>query len=163
MEEVAKEPEMKQKNKVMIAIDGSDSSSYALKWALQNLDDTLKSHGVILFTAISADYSGVFSGSVGSVPLDLVDSMESDQKIFAASLLAKAKDACAKHGIEAETVSLTGSPKAVICEAVQKFHCQLLVMGSRCQGRIKRAVLGSVSDYCVHHAKCPVLVVRQSD
>ena len=40
--------------------------------------------------------------------------------------------------IEAETVSLTGSPKAVICEAVQKFHCQLLVMGSRCQGRIKR-------------------------
>ena len=67
MEELAKEPEMKQKNKVMIAIDGSDSSSYALKWALQNLDDTLKSHGVILFTAISADYSGVFSGSVGSV------------------------------------------------------------------------------------------------
>lgn len=58
--------EMKQMGKMIIAIDESECSSYALKWALQNLDDKLKS-GVILFTAVSIDYKGVFAGGYGSV------------------------------------------------------------------------------------------------
>ncbi|XP_021749924.1 universal stress protein PHOS32-like [Chenopodium quinoa] len=151
----------KQNGKVMIAIDGSESSSYALKWAVEHLDHKLKS-GVIIFTATSADYTGVFSGSYGSVPLDLVTSLQGDQKDFTVSLLTKAKELCEKHGIDAETVALMGNPKEAICDAVQKFNCQLLIMGSRSRGRIRRTFLGSVSDYCVHHAKCPVLVVKQS-
>jgi nucleotide-binding universal stress UspA family protein len=36
----------------------------------------------------------------------------------------------------------------------------LIVMGSRGLGGIRRALMGSVSDSEVHHAHCPVLVVR---
>jgi Universal stress protein family len=37
---------------------------------------------------------------------------------------------------------------------------QLLVVGSRGYGGFADAVLGSVSTYCVHHAHCPVVVIR---
>jgi nucleotide-binding universal stress UspA family protein len=36
----------------------------------------------------------------------------------------------------------------------------LIVMGSRGHGRIRRALMGSVSDSSVRHAHCPVMVVR---
>jgi nucleotide-binding universal stress UspA family protein len=36
----------------------------------------------------------------------------------------------------------------------------LLVLGSRGHGSFAEAVLGSVGQYCVHHAHCPVLVMR---
>lgn len=64
MAEVA--AETKVQSKVIVAIDESECSSYALKWALQNLDDKLKS-GLILFSVISIDYSGAFAGGYGSL------------------------------------------------------------------------------------------------
>ncbi|RCW39632.1 universal stress protein family protein [Halopolyspora algeriensis] len=36
----------------------------------------------------------------------------------------------------------------------------LLVVGNRGHGTFTRALLGSVSQYCMHHAPCPVVVVR---
>jgi nucleotide-binding universal stress UspA family protein len=37
----------------------------------------------------------------------------------------------------------------------------LIVVGSRGLGPLRRALMGSVSDSVVRHARCPVLVVRQ--
>jgi nucleotide-binding universal stress UspA family protein len=38
----------------------------------------------------------------------------------------------------------------------------LLVVGSRGHGGFVEALLGSVGQHCVHHAKCPVVVIRDS-
>ncbi|XP_021749917.1 universal stress protein A-like protein [Chenopodium quinoa] len=160
MAEEAASAEMKQNGMMIVAVDESECSSYALKWALQNLGDKLKS-GVILLTAVSVTQSGVFAGGYGTVPLDLVTSIQENQKKFATSLLAKAKEICAQYGVDAETLCVMGNPKDAICDAVEKFHCNLLVMGTHSRGALQRAFLGSVSNYCIHHAKCPVLVVRQ--
>ena len=37
----------------------------------------------------------------------------------------------------------------------------LIVMGSRGKGGLARAILGSTSDYVMHHAACPVLIVKE--
>jgi nucleotide-binding universal stress UspA family protein len=37
----------------------------------------------------------------------------------------------------------------------------LIVMGTRGQGRIRRALMGSVSESVVRHAHCPVTIVRE--
>jgi len=52
-----------------------------------------------------------------------------------------------------------GRAGEVICSFTKDAHPSLLVMGSRGQGTLRRTFLGSVSDYCVHHAHIPVVVV----
>jgi nucleotide-binding universal stress UspA family protein len=52
---------------------------------------------------------------------------------------------------------LHGSPPEVLC-AVSR-DAQLLVLGSHGHGQLFDAVLGSVSQYCVRHASCPVVVI----
>ncbi|KAF2544309.1 hypothetical protein F2Q68_00032894 [Brassica cretica] len=56
--------------------------------------------------------------------------------------------------------SQAGEAKDMICQAVEQMHVDLLVVGSRGLGKIKRAFIGSVSDYCAHHANCPILIVK---
>ena len=43
----------------------------------------------------------------------------------------------------------------------QSISAGLIVMGSRGHGRIRRALMGSVSDSVVRHAYCPVTIVRE--
>ncbi len=47
-----------------------------------------------------------------------------------------------------------------IVRVAQDIEAGLIVIGSRGLGRIRRALMGSVSDSVVRHAHCPVLVVR---
>ena len=51
-----------------------------------------------------------------------------------------------------------GHPAEVLVRAAR--GADMLVVGSRGHGGFTEAVLGSVSQYCVHHAPCPVLVIR---
>jgi nucleotide-binding universal stress UspA family protein len=48
-----------------------------------------------------------------------------------------------------------------IVELAQDIDAGMIVMGSRGQGRIRRALLGSVSESVVRHAHCPVTIVRE--
>jgi nucleotide-binding universal stress UspA family protein len=48
-----------------------------------------------------------------------------------------------------------------ILEVAEDISAGLIVMGSRGRGRVRRALLGSVSDSVVRHAHCPVTIVRE--
>ena len=56
-----------------------------------------------------------------------------------------------------------GRPDAEIVILAQELGADLLVVGSRGRGGIRRALMGSVSDSVVRHAHCPVLVVRREE
>ena len=51
-----------------------------------------------------------------------------------------------------------GNPAQVLIDASD--GADLLVVGSRGHGGFTEALLGSVSQHCVHHAHCPVVVIR---
>ena len=48
-----------------------------------------------------------------------------------------------------------------IVELAQSIDAGMIVMGSRGQGRLRRALVGSVSESVVRHAHCPVTIVRE--
>jgi nucleotide-binding universal stress UspA family protein len=54
-------------------------------------------------------------------------------------------------------------PDRAIVELGEKLGVDLVVVGSRGLGRLRRTLMGSVSDSVVHHAHCPVLVVRDGE
>lgn len=152
------------KKVVMVAIDESECSHYALEWALNKLKDSLERSELLIYTVMSTlDYSYIYASSMGYAPPELIRSFQEQQGKVADALLEKATEICKIHGIVPKTVKEAGDPKEKICEAVEKYKAHMLVLGSHGRGTIKRALLGSVSNYCVHHAKCAVLVVKKKE
>ena len=68
--------------------------------------------------------------------------------------------ALSDKGVNAEVRQETGYPADVIVQLADEEKFDLIIMGSRGLGGLKSLVLGSVSDRVVHHAHCPVLIVR---
>ena len=55
---------------------------------------------------------------------------------------------------------VVGKPAGeVICKVCQEENVDLVIMGTRGQGLLRRTFVGSVSDFVVHHAHIPVGVV----
>ena len=57
-------------------------------------------------------------------------------------------------------MEVSSKPGHAIVMAAEEEGAGIIVMGTRGMGKICRTILGSVSDYVVHHAKCPTAIVR---
>jgi nucleotide-binding universal stress UspA family protein len=62
---------------------------------------------------------------------------------------------------EAQAHLRMGRADEEIVELAQSIDAGLIVIGSRGQGRLRRALVGSVSESVVRHAHCPVTIVRE--
>lgn len=61
----------------------------------------------------------------------------------------------------AKFVSKEGEAGEAIVAIAEREKANLIVTGTRGMGKLRRTFLGSVSDYVIHHSKCPVLVCRK--
>ncbi|GLU04729.1 hypothetical protein SLE2022_218640 [Rubroshorea leprosula] len=154
------------KKKVMVAIDESEESYHALMWVLNNLNESLKSLQLVIFAAQASPKCNSICGSqLGFARIycpfsATCNSVIEQNKKVSLGLLEKAKGICASKGVYVETVTETGDPKETICNAVQRHKINLLVIGDNDNGILRRVFQGSLGDYCLDHAKCPVLVVK---
>lgn len=78
-------------------------------------------------------------------------------------ILKQATTRLKEAGIDYQVLVLKGDPGEMIVTTAEESKCDLIVMGTRGLGMVKRALLGSVSQYVLHHASCPVLVVRAAE
>jgi nucleotide-binding universal stress UspA family protein len=63
-------------------------------------------------------------------------------------------------GLEPDVRLVEGLPAHDICELARERDASLIVIGSHGWGTVQRLLFGSVSAAVLHHAPCPVLVVR---
>ncbi|GLJ13061.1 hypothetical protein SUGI_0204380 [Cryptomeria japonica] len=150
-----------KERRILVAVDESEQSMYALQWAVDNLQlgpvDTLILCNV---KRLPVAFEGL--GGPGTVLTPEVSlSLEKYQERVSEDVMKKAREICGGSQVKVEEKIVSGDARDSLCEAVKKFGVDFLVIGSHGYGTIKRTFLGSVSDYCAHHAKCPVLIVKK--
>ncbi|MCU0533323.1 MAG: universal stress protein [Hydrococcus sp. Prado102] len=66
----------------------------------------------------------------------------------------------ASVGVSAEFKQISGSPSRVICQVALDWQADLIIIGHRGRSGLSEMLLGSVSNYVIHHAPCSVLMVQ---
>ncbi|KAJ8430560.1 hypothetical protein Cgig2_019132 [Carnegiea gigantea] len=149
--------------KIIVAVDESEESMYALKWCLKNVivKNPNSQDALVLLHAKRPTlvYPG-FDDSAYVFSNDALASLERRDREVAQMVIQKAEKLCKEYDVKVEGRVENGDPRDVICETVKASGADLLVMGSHGYGLITRAILGSVSNHCVQSASCPVLVVK---
>lgn len=137
---------------VIIGIDGSPQSVLALGWACrraQTCGDLVRAICVWSLTASGEDWMM----QTGAKALG----QRRAERVLREAVEAVRRD---HPAAEVETLVVEGSAAHVLIE--MSAGADMLVVGSRGLGGFSGLLLGSVSQQCVHHAHCPVTVVRQA-
>ncbi|HUO48787.1 MAG TPA: universal stress protein [Acidimicrobiales bacterium] len=135
--------------RIVVGVDGSPSSVRALHWAA----DQARRTGDRLEVVTTWEFPTTY-GWVPPYPPDFDPSGDA-RRLLEETVAAELGD---HAGIDVELVVVEGHAAPVLVE--QAKGAQLLVVGSRGHGGFAGMLLGSVSEHCVHHASCPVIVVR---
>ncbi|XP_039035997.1 universal stress protein PHOS32-like isoform X1 [Hibiscus syriacus] len=169
--------------RIAIAVDLSDESSYAVRWAVQNY---LRPGDAVILLHVRPT-SFLYGADWGSIKLQInpnstnnhesataisgensdeesQQKLENDFDVFTttkvntlAQLLVDAQIPFKIHIVKDHDM------KERLCLEVERLGLSAVIMGSRGFGAARgpnKGSLGSVSDYCVHHCICPVVVVR---
>ena len=141
--------EKNRQQKVVVGVDGSECGQEALRWAQQYVAGV---GGQI--TAVTAWHFPPLTTAEGGVAPTTPDPQRVAEQHLA-DALAKAELGGTS---DIQQVVAHGHPAGVLIE--RSRDADLLVVGTRGHGGFTGMLLGSVSAHCVHHAHCPVVVVR---
>ena len=134
---------------ILLAIDGSPASEPASQ---QAIDLACQVEARLLVVSVLAASSRPSEASPDAAVADSRDSLTNK----AQAIVQRAKAA----GADATFLVWEGEPGEAIVAASDSENVDLIVVGSHGRGSVGRFFIGSVSDYVVRHAHCPVMVVR---
>ena len=137
----------------MVGLDGSPSSLDALRWAVAQARLT----GASVQVVKAWQYPAVVTGHAWAplVMIEAADLREASQKVVdtaVSSVVDPASD------VQVITLVREGHAAHVLLDVCA--GAELLVLGSHGYGGFSGALLGSVSQHCVRHARCPVVIIR---
>lgn len=134
--------------RIVVGIDGSPDSRRALAWSIDQAGRT---------------GDEVHAVTAWEVPLTIVlvpTATEQDYAERAGQVLDQMLAGAEPGEVQVHRHLLEGRPARVLTHAAD--GARLLVVGSHGRGELPGMHLGSVASYCVHHAPCPVVVVRDA-
>ncbi|KAJ3107246.1 hypothetical protein HDU97_004666 [Phlyctochytrium planicorne] len=147
---------------ICIALDASKYSEYAFQWAIQNIVKPESDQIVLLNVRPAVSLPAVY----GTLYVDFgkeFEQIEAANKKESHDLLRAYAQKLPPNKYNVRGVALRGDPRDELAYKVEDVKADMLIVGSRGLGAFKRAFLGSVSDYLVHHVKCPVICAKPSE
>lgn len=143
---------------ILIAIDGSDQSDQAFKFYI----DHLHQPGNTLLLVHAAEPPMINSSQAVMLSQPVWDQLLETEKQKVKALEESYAEKMRAHNLTGKIKAIfSGKPGEIIVDVAAEEKVSMIVMGTRGLGTIRRTIMGSVSDYVVHHAHCPVVVCRQ--
>lgn len=143
---------------VLIGTDGSDLALHAASAGLALLG---RPDRVVVATAIEDVDPALVTGTGfagGVVSPETMTQLERERVREGEEIAAETVHALGADHVETRVVR--GDPGHALCDLAAELPASVVIVGSRGRSGITRALLGSVSDYVIRHAPCPVLVMR---
>ncbi|EUB59302.1 Universal stress protein A-like protein [Echinococcus granulosus] len=148
------------KRRVLLSIDANENSSRAFEWYTNNF--AREDDGLLLVHVVEPVSTSINYG-LASKPAFITDdfSRHIQELVDEGRELGKRYlHKCKGTGIRVRFMLHIGAkPGEHICRLAKEQQVDVIVMGSRGMGRIRRTLLGSVSDFVLHHAGIPVVVI----
>ena len=145
---------------VTVALDGSDHARRALDWLATSLSLPTDVRVRVLGVAEPQHYPATAPAIVAAPLRAAAASIDAERRAALEKELSTAAKGLAARLPAFETVVTTGVPADVIVQDAAHSSADLLVVGARGLGGLRRLLLGSVSETVLTHAACSVLVVR---
>jgi nucleotide-binding universal stress UspA family protein len=140
------------KRRIVVGVDGSEPSKQALRWAARQAAATEAVLEVVTTWAVTSTAYPFSMPMPIPAAYDMGPEVERELNEIVQDMRGEFP------GTEFSSVVTEGRAGPALVAAAA--DADLLVVGSRGHGAVVGVLLGSVSEYCVTHATCPVVVVR---
>ena len=138
---------------IVVGVDGSAPSRAALAWAVRQARLT----GAAVEAIIAWEYPAAYGYTMPAAPEINYNYEEMAAEVLASTIA----EVCGQgEPVKISSRVVEGNAAQMLLDA--SAGAELLVVGSRGHGGFVEALLGSVGQHCVHHATCPVVVIRDS-
>jgi nucleotide-binding universal stress UspA family protein len=146
--------------RILIATDGSEFGAAAVAKACQLAADWA-SPEIRIFTAYEIP-SPVMTEPFVPMPVysqEIIGELRQKAEQIAARAEEQIRFLCPNATISSAVVM--DEPGSAIVAEARRWNADVIIVGSHGHGFLGRMLLGSVSDFVVHHAACSVLVARK--
>ena len=155
-------------SKILVAVDRSDMSAHVFEEALA-LVQAYDAQMMLLHVLFLEDENYSFASGHPSANFDpgaLTTTIEGFRQRWEArenegiSLLKSLAEKAETANVKTEYTQNLGSPGPTICALARNWEADLIVMGRRGLSGFRELLMGSVSNYVLHHAPCSVLTLQ---
>lgn len=136
--------------RIVVGMDGSVPSEVALSWAVEQARLT----GAVVEAVIAWEFPATYGYPV---PVSDVNWEQLATQVVSDAVTGVASGA---EPVKIMYKVVKGNAAQVLLD--ESADADLLVVGNRGHGGFVEALLGSTGQHCVHHATCPVVVIRDS-
>lgn len=141
---------------IVIAMDGSEYAEKAFDWYWSNMrresDELVLVHVPEFHTVIQS-------------PLEVADitsltTYYTEEEEMTKELIAKLTTLLRDKNAKGKVKAMRGRPGDVIVKVADEEGADVIITGARGLGTIRRTLIGSISDYVLHHSHVPVVVCK---
>ncbi len=149
--------------KILLAVDGSKHALAAILKCCEIVSINEETEIKIVSVADISSPTGTEPfGSSGEFHLTINNELRKMAETFVADAKFTVSEKLGDK-VKVETKVLRGSPKVEIVEEAENWGADMIVVGSHGYGFFERMLIGSVSNFVLHHAPCSVLVVKMDE
>jgi nucleotide-binding universal stress UspA family protein len=137
-----------QVRRILVAVDGSKQSLRAVKLASQ------------MTKGLGAELTLIYVLHLREIPTLIAEAENGDAEEYGQMILGDAAKEAMLYRIEPKIILRKGHITDQILRFADDYKPDIIIMGSRGYAKLKRSLLGSVSQSVSSYAKCSVLIVR---